>query len=189
MILIVNFVYDDEELLEPYEWQDDDCYEEFTFLPIFRVDDQTLHDFMYDKLYIDNQELTYFIVTNGHYCVAIGMKDCVLYRRGTLTYMESDIINDIASTLEISSFDYEILEEAYEKEYGLTREERMKKICVEEVIDEIFVVHYELFLELCEQLNIKEEGPSEQYIALKKKIEKGYSSLHELLYQELIQKR
>ena len=42
---------------------------------------------------------------------------------------------------------------------------------------------------LCEQLNIHEEGPSEQYLALKHKIEKGYSSLHELLYRELIQKR
>ena len=81
------------------------------------------------------------------------------------------------------------LEEAYEKEFGLTRQERMRKICIEEVIDEIFVVHYELFLELCEQLNIHEEGPSEQYLALKHKIEKGYSSLHELLYRELIQKR
>ena len=28
MNLLVNFVYDDEELLEPYEWQDDDTFEE-----------------------------------------------------------------------------------------------------------------------------------------------------------------
>ena len=24
-MFLVNFVYDDEELLEPYEWQEDDC--------------------------------------------------------------------------------------------------------------------------------------------------------------------
>ncbi len=29
-MFLVNMVYDDEELLEPYEWQDDDCYEEST---------------------------------------------------------------------------------------------------------------------------------------------------------------
>lgn len=57
------------------------------------------------------------------------------------------------------------------------------------MIDEIFVVHYDLFLEICEQLHIQEDGPSEKYLALKNKIEKGYSSIHELLYQELIQKK
>ena len=65
----------------------------------------------------------------------------------------------------------------------------MNKLCLEEVIDEIFVVHYELFQDICKQLNIQEDSPSELYLALKHKIEKGYSSLHELLYKELVQKR
>ncbi len=36
-MFIVNFVFDDEELLEPYEWQEDDTYKEFYYFPIYRV--------------------------------------------------------------------------------------------------------------------------------------------------------
>ena len=98
-------------------------------------------------------------------------------------------MNHVMTSLSFTMFHYHILEEAYEKEFGLTRQERMKKICLEEVIDEIFVVHYEQFQDICLQLNIHEDNPHEQYMALKHKIEKGYSSLHELLYRELVQKR
>ena len=45
-MFLVNFVYDDEELLEPYEWQDDDCFEEFYYLPIYYVSLEQLHDFI-----------------------------------------------------------------------------------------------------------------------------------------------
>lgn len=188
-MFLVNFVYDDEELLEPYEWQEDDCLEEFHFLPIYRVSTQQLHDFIYCQLDLQEMEDHIFIVSDGHYHVVIDLQEQRIVRRGTVLFMQRQMISSITKTLGMTLFHYKILEEAYEKEYGLTREERMKKICIEEVIDEIFVVHYDLFLDLCEQLNIKEENPSEQYVALKHKIEKGYSSLHELLYKELIQKR
>ena len=44
-------------------------------------------------------------------------------------------------------------EEAYDKEFGLTRHERLKKMCLEEMIDEIFVVKYDVFVEICKQLH------------------------------------
>lgn len=187
-MFLVNFVYDDEELLEPYEWQEDDMYQEFYYLPIYRVHYQMLHDFLYGKLYIEEEKNSIFIVGDGHYSVVIEMKNHVIYKRGTVTFEKRKQINEMIKTLPKTVFQYRILEEAYEKEFGLTRQERMKKICIEEVIDEIFVVHYELFLDICKQLNIQEDNPNEQYLALKHKIEKGYSSLHELLYKELIQK-
>jgi len=188
-MFLVNFCYDDEELLEPYEWQDDDQYQEFSHLSIYRIHHHDLHDFIYGKLCLDKVDESCFIVGDGHYNVVIELRDHCIYRRGTLNFKQRDIVNNIILTLSYSSFDYEILEEAYEKEFGLTRKERMKKICLEEVIDEIFVVNYELFQKICQELNIHEEGASEQYLALKQKIEKGYSSLHELLYKELVQKR
>ena len=46
-ILLVNFVYDDEELLEPYEWQDDDSYEEIENAPLYHVSTKQLHDFFF----------------------------------------------------------------------------------------------------------------------------------------------
>ena len=99
-----------------------------------------------------------------------------------------DQVHKIVETLVKKTFDYEIIQEAYEKEFGLTREERMKKICVEEVIDELFVSFYDTFIKLCESLDINEGTPSEKYMKLKNKLEKGYSSLHELLYKEYISK-
>ena len=49
-MLLVNFVYDDEELLEPYEWQEDDNFEEIENVPIFHVSTSQLHDFLYAKV-------------------------------------------------------------------------------------------------------------------------------------------
>ena len=145
-MFLVNFVYDDEELLEPYDWQDDDNYQEFYYLPIYRVKENVLHDFMYGKLYIEDIEDSIFIVGDGHYSLVIEMKNACLCRRGTILLSQRTMVNEIIKTVGYTHFDYRILEEAYEKEYGLTRQERMKKICIEEVIDEIFVVQNEEFL-------------------------------------------
>jgi hypothetical protein len=188
-MFLVNYVYYDEELLEPYEWQEDDEYKEYYYLPIYRVSKQVLHDFMYCQLYIKEDMCPVYIVSDGIYSVVVAMKDHHIDKRGTVDYEQRQRIMKIVQTLSETSFDYQILEEAYEKEYGLTRQERIKKIYLEEVIDEIFVVHYELFQDICHKMNVYEEEPSLQYRALKQKIEKGYSSLHELLYKELIQKR
>lgn len=188
-MFLVNFVYDDEELLEPYEWQDDDNYQEFHYLPIYKIKTKTMHDFIYAKICLEDTFDPCFIVSDGHYHVVIEFRNQCIYRRGTVSLKQRKTISEIVDTLGYTHFHYHILEEAYDKEFGLTRQERMKKICIEEIIDEIFVVQYDLFTQLCEQLNIKEGNPSEQYLALKQRIEKGYSSIHELLYSELIQKR
>ena len=44
-----------------------------------------------------------------------------------------------------------------------------------------------MFLQICQQFHIQGDNPSSQYLALKHKIEKGYTTLHELLYHELVQ--
>lgn len=187
-MFLVNFVNDDEELLEAYEWKNEDCIEKFYFLPIYYVSEEQLHDFIYCSMSIDIDDGMY-IVGDGHYCIVIDIKNKQIYRRGTMMYSKIKQVNSIIDTLVIKHFDYEIIQEAYEKEFGLTREERMKKICVEEVIDELFVAHYETFISLCESLSINTGTPSEKYIVLKNKLEKGYSSLHELLYKEYISKK
>lgn len=186
--MIINWVYDDEELLEMYEWQEDDTFEELSDLPVYHICTDVLHDFMYCQMTFMNRDNECFIVSDLHYVLVIEIKDHQIYRRGTLPYNEQDLIRKKVLLISKTSFKYQITQEAYEKEFGLTRKERMKKICLEEVIDEIFVTRYDIFIDICEQLNIYKENSSEQYLALKNKIEKGYSSLHELLYKELIQK-
>lgn len=187
-ILLVNFVYDDEELLEPYEWQDDDSYEEIENAPLYHVSTKQLHDFLYAKFYRFSGTDGIFIVGDGHYCFVVDIKNHTIVRRGTFSWQQRQQINDILKQEPMTFFQYQIKDEAYDKEFGLTRNERLKKMCLEEVIDEIFVVRYDVFLEICQQFHIEGENPSEKYLALKHKIEKGYTSLHELLYKELVQK-
>ena len=181
-ILLVNFVYDDEELLEPYEWQDDDSYEEIENAPLYHVSTKQLHDFLYAKFYQFSGTDGIFIVGDGHYCFVVDIKNHTIVRRGTFSWQQRQQINDILKQEPITFFQYQIKDEAYDKEFGLTRNERLKKMCLEEVIDEIFVVRYDVFLEICQQFHIEGENPSEKYLALKHKIEKGYTSLHELLF-------
>ena len=45
--MIVNWVKEDEELLEPYEWSNGDDIEIISTLSCFKVDQKTLHDFIY----------------------------------------------------------------------------------------------------------------------------------------------
>ena len=169
-MFLVNFVCDDEELLEPYEWQNDDCIEKLYFLPIYYVSKEQLHDFIYCQMNINIDDGMY-IVGDGHYCLVLDIKNKQIYRRGTMQNTKIKQVNSIIETLVIKHFEYEIVCEAYEKEFGLTREERMKKICVEEVIDELFVAHYDTFIALCESLNIVDGTPSEKYMILKNKLE------------------
>ena len=185
----VNLVYDDEEMLEFYEWEDDDYIIEIDDLSMYRVSYDMLKDFMYGKLFIEGMDDCMFIVGDGIYHFLVEIKDECLYRRGTFDYKSKKYLNQLIRQLPLSSFNYRILEEAYIKEFGLTRKEREKKQCLEEMIDEVFVVHYELFLSLCERLHIYEKNPQELYKKLKNKIDKGYTSLHEVLYKELIKKR
>ncbi len=186
-MFLVNFVCDDEELLESYEWQNDDCIEKFYFLPIYYVTSEQLHDFIYCQMNIEMDDGIY-ILGDSHYSIVVDIKNKQIYRRGTMMHSKMKQVNTIIETLALKHFEYEIIQEAYEKEFGLTREERMKKICVEEVIDELFVVHYDTFIALCESLDIVDGSPSDKYVILKNKLEKGYSSLHELLYKEYINK-
>ena len=77
----VNMVFDDEELLEPYEWESVDDYKSFSHLPIYHVTKDVLHDFLYGKLVIESMNDDTFIVSDTHYCFMVEMKDGCLYRR------------------------------------------------------------------------------------------------------------
>ena len=55
--MIVNWVKEDEELLEPYEWSNGDDIEIISTLSCFKVDQKTLHDFIYGCLHIFDQKL------------------------------------------------------------------------------------------------------------------------------------
>ena len=54
--IIVNWVKEDEELLEPYEWDEDDDLEIISVLEAYLVDEKTLHDFIYGCINLFNED-------------------------------------------------------------------------------------------------------------------------------------
>lgn len=187
--MIVNWVKEDEELLEPYEWCQGDDIEIISTIQCVRVDKDTLYDFIYGCLHIFDK--TYFnkvfAVGDGSYALAIETNDeGKLCYRSVFNFEDRKRINDQISQLKETPIQYQMYDEGEMKEYGLTRDERLKKQFIDHKIDEIYIDHYDAFLTLCDQLNIQDEKSIQKYYHLKKLIESGYSFVHELLYNELM---
>ena len=157
--IIVNWVKEDEELLEPYEWDEDDDLEIISRVDIYHVDEKTLHDFIYGCINIYDSQ-----------------------------YFNNILINHELKKLPIVKINYHMYDEGLIKEYGLTRNERIKKQYVENMVDQLYVEDYDKFLNVCKQLEINDDKSIGKYLHLKKKLEKGYSFIHELLYNEFVKK-
>lgn len=189
--IIVNWVKEDEELLESYEWDENDDLEIISVLNGYLVDDKTLHDFIYGCINLFEQQYfnSIFIVGNGDYSVVVGINNL-----GKLTYRslpminQRSLINSFLKTQDLTIFNYYMYDEGLVKEYGLTRSERLKKQYVDNMIDKLYVEDYDEFFKICNELEIKDEKSIGMYLRLKKKLEHGYSFIHELLYNEFVKK-
>ena len=189
--IIVNWVKEDEELLESYEWDESDDLEIISVLNAYLVDDKTLHDFIYgcinlfDKQYFNS----IFIVGNGNYSVVVEINNMgKLAYRSLPMINQRALINDYLKTQSLTIFNYYMYDEGLAKEYGLTRNERIKKQDVDNMIDKLYVEDYDKFLKICNELEIRDEKSIGMYLRLKKKLEHGYSFIHELLYNEFVKK-
>lgn len=189
--IIVNWVKEDEELLESYEWDENDDLEIISVLNGYLVDDKTLHDFIYGCINLFEQQYfnSIFIVGNGGYSVVVEINNL-----GKLTYRslpminQRSLINSFLKTQDLTIFNYYMYDEGLVKEYGLTRSERLKKQYVDNMIDKLYVEDYDEFFKICNELEIKDEKSIGMYLRLKKKLEHGYSFIHELLYNEFVKK-
>lgn len=190
--VMVNWVKEDEELLEPYEWCHHDDIEIIKQIEVYHVTEKILYDFIYGCIRM--KEDTYFdcifAVSDTKYCVVVEIdtKGTLVYRSLT-SYKKRKEINDLCANKPIVNFKYTMYDEGMIKEYGLTRKERLKKQYVENTLDELYIDDYQAFLHVCEQLEIHGDKGITLYINLKQKIEKGYTFLHELLYTELIKNK
>lgn len=189
--MIINWVKEDEELLEPYEWAHGDDIEIISTLSCYKVDKQTLHDFIYGCLHIFEPSLCQkvFAIGDGNYALAIetDINGKVCYR-SVFDFCDRDKMNKKIMSLALKDIPYQMYDEGEMKEYGLTRNERLKKQYIEQKIDELYIEDYEAFLKLCYQLNIQDEQSIQKYNHLKNKIEKGFSFIHEVLFHELTKK-
>ena len=198
--MIVNWVKEDEELLEPYEWAHGDDIEIISTLSCYKVDKQTLHDFIYGCLHIFEPSLCQkvFAIGDGNYALAIetDINGKVCYR-SVFDFCDRDKMNKKIMSLALKDITYQMYDEGEMKEYGLTRNayedvykfyDEKKKQYIEQKIDELYIEDYEAFLKLCYQLNIQDEQSIQKYNHLKNKIEKGFSFIHEVLFHELTKK-
>ena len=189
--IIVNWVKEDEELLEPYEWDDDDDLEIISILKTYLVDEKTLHDFIYGCINLFDEQYfnSIFIVGDGKYSVVVEINNLgKLIYRSLPMIKQRNVINDVIIKEKLTTFHYHMYDEGLMKEYGLTRNERIKKQYVENMVDQLYVDYYETFLNLCRQLAMIDDKSIGMYLRLKKKLEKGYSFIHELLYNEFVKR-
>ncbi|MBM6841671.1 hypothetical protein H6A03_09015 [[Clostridium] spiroforme] len=189
--MIVNWVKEDEELLEPYEWQQGDDIEIISTIQCIRVDEKTLHDFIYGCLLLFDRQYfnKVFAVGNGKLAVAVETNhQGKLCYRSVFDFASRKQINEQILKQPVLAIQYQMYDEGELKEYGLTRKERLKKQYIDHKIDELYMEDYDMFVLLCQQLNIQEEKSIAKYEHLKKLISNGYSFVHELLYNELIKK-
>ncbi|MGN1183050.1 MAG: hypothetical protein ACI4SR_08610 [Faecalibacillus sp.] len=189
--MIVNWVKEDEELIEPYEWCEGDDIEIISTIQCIRVDQKTMHDFIYGCLHIFDKQYynKIFAVGDGHFSLAIETnQEGKLCYRSVFDFKDRKRINDLILKQDETVIHYQMYDEGEMKEYGLTREERIKKQFIDQKVDEIYMDNYDAFLMICEKLNIQDEKSIEKYQHLKRLIEKGYSFIHILLYNEFIKK-
>ena len=189
--IIVNWVKEDEELLESYEWDESDDLEIISVLNAYLVDDKTLHDFIYGCINLFDKQYfsSIFIVGNGNYSVVVEINNIgKLAYRSLPMINQRALINDYLKTQSLTIFNYYMYDEGLAKEYGLTRNERIKKQYVDNMIDKLYVEDYDKFSKICNELEIKDEKSIGMYLRLKKKLEHGYSFIHELLYNEFVKK-
>ena len=189
--MIVNWVKEDEELIEPYEWCEGDDIEIISSIQCIRVDQKTMYDFIYGCLNICDRNFynKVFAIGDGYHALAIETnQEGRLCYRSVFDFKDRKRINDLILKQREIKLNYQMYDEGEMKEYGLTREERIKKQFIEQKIDEVYIDHYDDFLKLCEKLNTQDEKSIQKYYHLKKLIEKGYSFIHALLYHEFNKK-
>lgn len=189
--MIVNWVKEDEELIEPYEWCEGDDIEIISSIQCIKVDQKTMYDFIYGCLQIFDPVFynKVFAIGDGHYALAIETnQEGKLCYRSVFDFKDRKKMNDMMNKQEETKINYQMYDEGEMKEYGLTREERIKKQFIDQKIDEIYMDHYDCFLNICEKLNISDDKSIEKYYHLKRLIEKGYSFIHVLLYNEFNKK-
>ena len=187
--VIVNWSYFDEEILEPYEWSQDDDLQIITSIQVLYVDDQQMNDFYNNVIYFNNANQLYhdFIVCSLHYALAIEIDQTgkLKYRR-VLTYDVREKLYRSYDISKLQKLEYIIEDYCELKEYGLTRYERIKKQSLINKIEMLYQFQPKKILFLYQQIYLEPHiDEKEAYESLMERLKFGYYNVHEYLYQLL----
>lgn len=166
---MVNWAYEDEELLEPYEWQEEDAIEWLLQIELIHVSSLLMEDCFEALLTFQDLEKGYYIFSDGLTGLAVAIdQDHHLAMRSTLPYDLRKKIYQLATTLPVKEFIYDISDYQQPKEYGLTRFEKEKK--------QLLLAYLDVF----DHEEISELASSDWNY-----IENGYHLFHEYLYHQI----
>ena len=187
--VLVNWSLFDEELLEPYEWKEDDDIELIQTIDLFFVSKKCLSDFINNIIQIKEvkQWPHEFIIANESSALAIelDMNGHVKYR-SVLTYDKRTEIQEHIDSLDKTTLSYEIKEYCEIKEYGLTRNERVKKQFMMQKLELLYKYQPKKLLSIFNQMqNKNEKDPEFAYKRLLMQLQHGYLASHEYLYKLL----
>lgn len=184
--LLVNWSLFDEELLEPYEWVDDDDLEVLNDVSVYRVEGITMNDFFNNVVTFKHDFFeNVFILACDNYSICIEIdKNNELKYRSVLTYEIRSKIEEEIDNLEILPVAYKIDDYCELKEYGLSREERVKKQYLIQKIELLYLYQPSKLVDIYEHIfdeTKKEVGEIYQYFLLH--VNSKYRFLHEYLYK------
>lgn len=177
--ILVNWALDDEELLEPYEWEEDDDLEMLQAAELVHVHSSCMLDLFYGLMRLDKIAMGDYLFSDGKTSLAVRIDEQhELIYRSVLPFEYRKAVASMAELLPLKIIDYELRARAEPKEYGLTRLEREKKQWLIEHIELLDAKEKEHLYALMSPLN---QQMSEADIMAR--IEHGYDALHEYLYE------
>lgn len=198
--LLLNFT-DDERILEFFEWNEKDEIINIKKIPLIRVSNKTMKDFINKKvkvteellLEIKNKTTTYSKTEDLEYSLLISdlnkviaiefnKKGEVLSRSSLLLDEEDEVLEEV-EYLEIQPIKYKVIS-TYITNYTLTRLEQKKKKYLLKEMDTLYQENNISKLTfLYEEIFPKDElSLYDKYLKLKEDIEDNYSNNHNKLY-------
>ena len=175
----MNYIFDvclnfNKELYDFYEWNKDDKVEFYLKIPIFRIEDEIIDNFIYHEIKVNNlflkkiynksQKYYKNIVKNNKYsCILSSSNKCIGINFNDEGYIESKSylsLEEETEVLEFSKFlkysiiDYKIIKKNTIKNNYLTRKENkiiniltnyLSKLITNKEYEELEYIYYEIY--------------------------------------------
>lgn len=175
----MNYVFDvclnfNKELYNFYEWNESDEVLYFLKIPVFKIEDELINDFINNDIKVDNfflkkiykKSQIYFkksnklndyscIITSSKYCIGINLdKNGYVLGKSYLSLEEENEVIEFSKFIKYSMINYKVIRKNSIKENYLTRKEKedilyikkhLNNLLDNKKINELKYLYYEIF--------------------------------------------